>query len=317
MAAVGGQAVLDEQSPYMRITSAAHRLDLGGHEVLSSRTLPDSASGKSSRRSSCACRSGRSGGDGGRSPHSSGLVLIVAAAEGVGSDHDLVADGQLGCRARHAGHHKVVAEVRRADGLVHCSGSGGRRRRRDYIEDLHRVLRSRSLPLATVSEGRRPHMPRISESTPRLLRGGGLSGRDDGVVAAADDDALQRIPVVQASGLILPYSSVSFETSCAHFLQFTRKFSDFPEKIIVILSTMDIYHLSLLRLIRKRTIAFLAVAQAFYRRKVFDFPEKSSILSTGYLSSFAIAQYLLVHPVTRAHLFRVFERWAKAPRAVN
>ena len=124
-----------------------------------------------------------------------GQVLEVAAAEGVGGGHDLVAHGEQDVAGRHAGHHRVVAEVGRADGLVPLQGRRAVDDHAALLERLHEVLEAGVADLDRAQRAETPHAAHLGVDR-HLLGGRGLLGRDDRVVAQADDHALQRIPVV-------------------------------------------------------------------------------------------------------------------------
>ena len=126
--AVGGQAVLDEQvlAHAHHVGGVPHRLDLGGHEV-----LVGGAHQALLQRDLLVVvvvlvglvGQARARGLGPQEvrvlvevllhERPVGQVLEVAAAEGVGGGHDLVAHGEQDVAGRHAGHHRVVAEVGR------------------------------------------------------------------------------------------------------------------------------------------------------------------------------------------------------------
>ena len=183
--AVRGQAVLDEQvlAHAHHVGGVPHRLDLGGHEVLVGRADRGAPPARSSRRSSCACRSvsvrrGRGAWVHRKSGSSLevllherpvGQVLEVAAAEGVGGGHDLVADGQQDVARRHAGHHGVVAEVGRADGLVPLQRGGAVDDDAAVLEDLHEVLEALVAALDGVERDAGPTC-RASRSRPAPSR---------------------------------------------------------------------------------------------------------------------------------------------------
>ena len=208
--AVGGQAVLDEQvlAHAHHVGGVPHRLDLGGHEVLVGGAHQALLKGDLLVVVVVLVGAVGQAGTGGLGPLEVGIllevllhegpvgqVLEVAAAEGVGGGHDLVADGQQDVARRHAGHHGVVAEVRRADGLVPLQRGRAVDDDAAVLEDLHEVLEALVAASHGVGGTQAPHAAHLGVNR-HLLRGGGLLRRDDGVVAAADDDALQRIPVV-------------------------------------------------------------------------------------------------------------------------
>ena len=185
-----------------------HRLDLGGHEVLVGGA--DEALFQGDLLVIVVVLVGSVGqaGTGGLGPQELGVlvevllherpvgqVLEVAAAEGVGGGHDLVADGQQDVARRHAGHHGVVAEVRRADGLVPLQGRRAVDDHAALLDGLDQVLEALVAALDGAQRAQAPHAAHLGVDR-HLLRGRGLLGRDHRVVAAANDDALQRIPVV-------------------------------------------------------------------------------------------------------------------------
>ena len=239
--AVGGQAVLDEDilAHAHEVGGVPHRLDFGGHEVLVGGT--DEALLQGDLLVVVVVLVGSVGQTrtGSLGPQELGIlievllherpvgqVLEVAAAEGVGGGHDLVADGQQDVARRHAGHHGIVAEVRRADGLVPLQRGRAVDDDAALLDGLDQVLEALVAALDGAQRAQAPHAAHLGVDR-HLLRGCGLLGRDHGVIAAANDDALQRIPVVPRvdnlrhdcllSLKVLPTPSTMHTTYCVPF----------------------------------------------------------------------------------------------------
>ena len=208
--AVGGQAVLDEQvlAHAHHVGGVPHGLDLGGDEVLVGGADETLLEGDLLVVVVVLVGGVGQTGAGRLGPEELGVlvevllherpvgeVLEVAAAEGVRGGHDLVADGEQDVTRRHAGHHGVVAEVRGADGLVPLQRGGTVDDDAAVLDGLHEVLEALVAALDGGQRTQAPHAAHLGVDGD-LLGGRGLLGRNDGVVAAADDDALQRIPVV-------------------------------------------------------------------------------------------------------------------------
>ena len=208
--AVGGQTMLDEQvlTHTHDVSGVPHGLDFGGDEVFVGGADETLLEGDLLVEVVVLVGSIGQTGTGRLGPEELGIlvevllherpvgeILEVAAAEGVRGSHDLVADREQDVAGRHAGHHGVIAEVGGADGLVPLQRGGTVDDDAAVLDCADEVLEALVAALDGSERAEAPHAAHIGING-HLLGGSGLLGRNHGVVAAADDDALQRIPVV-------------------------------------------------------------------------------------------------------------------------